>query len=81
MSQTIRQRRALTQRTVTGGIGDLRSLHHASNDESLRASGMLVGAILWTVFVLFCAVLGIVAADWFSGVGPFSIMTPPGVCP
>lgn len=78
MSQTIRERRALTQRNLVVGIGDLRHAANEADIEQARAAGMLVGAICWTVFVLFCSVVGIAMADWWSGVGPFSIMTPPG---
>lgn len=65
---------------MSGGLRDMRHLAHESDIESARACGMLMGVIAWTVFVLFCALLGITAADWFSGVDPFSIMTPPGLC-
>ena len=78
MSQTIGQRRALTQRRLVTGIGDLRHAANDANVEQARAAGMLVGAICWTVFVLFCAVAGIVAADWWSGGAAFVASVPAG---
>lgn len=67
MSQTIRERRALTQRRLVTGIGDLRHAANDANVEQARAAGMLVGAIVWTAFVLLCAVAGIATADWWAG--------------
>ena len=32
--------------------------------------------LFWTVFVLFCAVAGIVAADWWSGGAAFVASVP-----
>jgi hypothetical protein len=73
MSQSIRERlalqdecnrRALSQRLLRAG--EMREAANESDVESLRAGAMLVGAIIWSVFVLACAVLGIVAAGWWS---------------
>lgn len=38
--------------------------------------GALAGAV---IFALLCILLGVAAADWFTGRTPFAIMTPPGV--
>lgn len=85
MSQTIRERlalqdeanrRALTQRMLRAG--DYRQEQDDSNIEGIRAGAMLVGAILWTVFVLFCAVAGITAADWWSDGAAFVASVPAG---
>lgn len=46
-----------------------------------QPEGAGVGALAGVViFALLCILLSIAAADWFSGVDPFSIMTPPGLC-
>lgn len=67
MSQTLRERRALTQRSVRAGIGDLRHLQHARDDSDLGAVAVLAGALAWLAFVALCAVVGVTFADWLSG--------------
>lgn len=78
MSQTLRQRRALSQHGVTGGIGDLRHAARESDAESMRAMSMLAGAIFTIVFVLLCAVVGTSAADWWAGGTAFVASVPAG---
>ncbi len=78
MSQTLRHRRALSQRRISAGIGDLRHAAHESDVESARSAGMLMGAIAWTAFVLLCACAGIAFADWYAGGTAFVASVPAG---
>lgn len=47
--------------------------------EETRAMGMLMGAIAWSFFVLFCALIGLSFADWWTDGTAFIDSTPPAV--
>lgn len=74
--QDAADRRALTQRMLRAG--EVRQEQHESNVESLRAMSMLAGVIFAAAFVLLCAVVGIVAAGWWSGGAAFVQSVPAG---
>ncbi|MBK7822978.1 MAG: hypothetical protein IPJ61_18510 [Tessaracoccus sp.] len=46
-----------------------------------QPEGAGVGALAGVViFALLCILLGVAAADWFTGRTPFSVMVPPELC-
>lgn len=59
------------------GLNDMRHLRRQPEGAGV---GAVAGVLVALVFALLAILLGIAAADWWAGVTPFSIMTPPGLC-
>ncbi len=59
-------------------FSDKRWLADAQLEEA-RAMGMLMGVIAWCFFLLFCALIGIAAADWWTDGAAFIDSAPPAV--
>lgn len=77
MTQTIRERRALSQRSIRSG--DLYREAHQANLESMASMRMLGGALLALAFVGLCACTAVVVIDYLTDGKAFGADVPPAI--